>query len=127
MRWENTSTSSAGGGTCPHRTAVTRLAPRAGTGGVGPPASASASTPQTLKRAGTQGRQLSLVREAGLEPAHSKAQEPKSCVSTNSTTPAVHISVIGGRTTPAQRPRHPARQPVENFDEDDAGSVILGA
>ncbi len=28
------------------------------------------------------------VPEKGLEPSHHKAQEPKSCVSTNSTTPA---------------------------------------
>ena len=29
-----------------------------------------------------------LVRVTGLEPAHCKAQEPKSCVSANFTTPA---------------------------------------
>ena len=31
---------------------------------------------------------LAAVPEKGLEPSHHKAQEPKSCVSTNSTTPA---------------------------------------
>lgn len=31
---------------------------------------------------------LSTVRKMGLEPTRPKAQEPKSCVSTNSTTPA---------------------------------------
>ena len=31
---------------------------------------------------------LSLMRATGLEPAHLTAQEPKSCVSANFTTPA---------------------------------------
>ena len=31
---------------------------------------------------------FSLMRVTGLEPAHLKAQEPKSCVSANFTTPA---------------------------------------
>ena len=31
---------------------------------------------------------VTRVPEKGLEPSHHKAQEPKSCVSTNSTTPA---------------------------------------
>ena len=34
-----------------------------------------------------------LVRKAGLEPARREAQEPKSCVSANSTTPASGTSV----------------------------------
>jgi hypothetical protein len=33
------------------------------------------------------------VPKEGLEPSHPKAQEPKSCVSTSSTTPAHHSSI----------------------------------
>jgi hypothetical protein len=34
------------------------------------------------------------VPKEGLEPSHPKAQEPKSCVSTSSTTPAVLIASL---------------------------------
>ena len=48
-----------------------------------------------------------LVRERGLEPPRSKAQEPKSCVSANSTTPAATFTVyVVGRGAP----EHPAPQ-----------------
>ena len=36
----------------------------------------------------------SLVRVTGLEPAHLAAQEPKSCVSANFTTPAYLLSKV---------------------------------
>src|SRR6187455_3129336 len=35
--------------------------------------------------------QFNTVPKEGLEPSHPKAQEPKSCVSTSSTTPALFI------------------------------------
>lgn len=34
-----------------------------------------------------------MVRVTGLEPAHLTAQEPKSCVSANFTTPAYHLTL----------------------------------
>ena len=38
--------------------------------------------------------QSNAVPKEGLEPSHPKAQEPKSCVSTSSTTPAVFIASL---------------------------------
>ena len=43
------------------------------------------------------------VREKGLEPSRSKAQEPKSCVSANFTTPASQFSVPVGEFGPSQK------------------------
>src|SRR5665811_1348777 len=40
-----------------------------------------------------QFRELLTVPVTGLEPARPKTQDPKSCVSTNSTTPALHPSL----------------------------------
>jgi hypothetical protein len=37
------------------------------------------------------------VPKEGLEPSHPKAQDPKSCVSTSSTTPAVEAGPFYGR------------------------------
>jgi hypothetical protein len=51
--------------------------------------------------------QSNTVPKEGLEPSHPKAQEPKSCVSTNSTTPASWIASLaslvrrGSRLEPA--------------------------
>ena len=42
---------------------------------------------------GTSVRQASRVRKVGLEPTRPKAQEPKSCVSADFTTPASARSV----------------------------------
>jgi hypothetical protein len=61
------------------------------------------------------------VPKEGLEPSHPKAQEPKSCVSANSTTPAVksaqsYDSAVEGepcRTREAQRLTDSARRPLE--------------
>lgn len=44
--------------------------------------------PQVKTLAADFAEQTALVRVTGLEPAHHEAQEPKSCVSANSTTPA---------------------------------------
>jgi hypothetical protein len=43
------------------------------------------------------------VPKEGLEPSHPKAQEPKSCVSTSSTTPAVLIASLATLATLARR------------------------
>jgi hypothetical protein len=61
-------------------------------------------TPASVARSREQDNR---VPKEGLEPSHPKAQEPKSCVSANSTTPAVksgqsYDSAAGGerRRTP---------------------------
>ena len=50
------------------------------------------------------------VPKEGLEPSHPKAQEPKSCVSANSTTPAVKVGPI---LRFAKRPMDSARPLLE--------------
>ncbi len=42
------------------------------------------------RSAAWRAEQSNTVPKEGLEPSHPKAQEPKSCVSTSSTTPARH-------------------------------------
>ena len=49
------------------------------------------------------------VPKEGLEPSHPKAQEPKSCVSTSSTTPA-HLMLLCG---PTRVSRGSSVQPAE--------------
>ena len=85
--------------------------PRPRSGGGADARSAATSLERTRQR----------VREAGLEPARSRAQEPKSCVSASSTTPAERGASLGERrprapvtrwrpttsTSPAMSPRHP--------------------
>jgi hypothetical protein len=46
-----------------------------------------------IPRARTRAGGGTFVREKGLEPSRSKAQEPKSCVSANFTTPASAVPV----------------------------------
>ena len=46
--------------------------------------------------AGAPYESTNVVRKEGLEPSRPKAQEPKSCVSANFTTPAGGASLLSG-------------------------------
>ena len=68
--------------------------------------------------------QFNTVPKEGLEPSHPKAQEPKSCVSTSSTTPAQVILPRSLRSLGADRAWNPPTS--SSFaDKKRVGSLLL--